>query len=99
MAATPLPAAVLVTGASRGLGRGIAEALARDGHDLAIHYGRNLAAPQEAIAACRALASRDGQRFVIVAGDVARADDRRRILDETLSALGRLDALVNNAGM
>jgi 3-oxoacyl-[acyl-carrier protein] reductase len=92
-------AAVLVTGASRGLGRGIAEALARDGHDLVIHYGSNRAAAEQAQAACRGLATRAGQKFALVAGDISGSDDRRRIVDEALAALGRLDALVNNAGI
>jgi 3-oxoacyl-[acyl-carrier protein] reductase len=96
--ATP-PAAVLVTGASRGLGRGIAESLARDGLDVAVHYGRNREAAQETEAACRAAATRTHQRFVLVGGDLASRADRQRILDETLAGLGRLDALVNNAGM
>ncbi|HUG52539.1 MAG TPA: 3-ketoacyl-ACP reductase, partial [Vicinamibacteria bacterium] len=48
---------------------------------------------------CRKLASRPGQRLVVVGGDIARAEERRAILDETLEAFGRLDALVNNAGM
>lgn len=100
MSPEPLPHPVaLVTGASRGLGRGIAEALARDGFDLAIHYATRRAAAEETEAACHKLASRAGQRFVIVAGDVAKPDDRRRIVSEALAALGRLDALVSNAGM
>jgi NAD(P)-dependent dehydrogenase (short-subunit alcohol dehydrogenase family) len=97
--APPGPAAALVTGASRGLGRGIAEVLTRDGLDIAIHFGTNLAAAEETLAACRAMSTRAGQKFALVAGDISRADDRRRILEETLAALGRLDALVNNAGI
>jgi len=93
------PASALVTGASRGLGRGIAEALAADGLDLAIHYGRNRAAAEETLAACRTRAARADQKLALVAGDVSRPEDRRRLLDESLAALGRLDALVNNAGM
>ena len=93
------PAAVLVTGASRGLGRGIAETLARDGLDVAIHYGRNREAAEETQAACRKAAARADQRFVLVGGDVASRTDRDRILDETLAGLGRIDALVNNAGI
>ena len=92
-------AAVLVTGASRGLGRGIAETLARDGLDVAIHYGRNREAAEETQAACGQAAARADQRFVLVGGDVASRTDRDRILDETLAGLGRIDALVNNAGM
>jgi len=100
MASAPPPApAALVTGASRGLGRGIAEALAGDGFDLAIHYATNRAAAEETEAACRGRATRADQRFVTVGGNVASAGDRARIVGETLAALGRLDALVNNAGM
>jgi 3-oxoacyl-[acyl-carrier protein] reductase len=95
----PSYASALVTGASRGLGRGIAEALSRDGLDVAVHYATNRGAAEETLAACRRLATREGQRFATVGGDIARSEDRRRILDETLAALGRLDALVNNAGI
>jgi NAD(P)-dependent dehydrogenase (short-subunit alcohol dehydrogenase family) len=98
MASKNPPAAVLVTGASRGLGRGIAECLAKDGLSVAIHYASNQAAAEQTRAACRRLA-RQGQQFVLVGGNVARAEDRRRILAETLSGLGRLDGLVNNAGI
>ena len=93
------PAAALVTGASRGLGRGIAEALAADGLSVAIHYARNQAAAEQTRDACAKLARRPDQQFALVAGNVASGDDRHRIVDETLHALGRLDALVNNAGM
>jgi 3-oxoacyl-[acyl-carrier protein] reductase len=93
------PPAALVTGASRGLGRGIAEALAGDGFDVAINYATNRAAAEETLAACRQRAPRAEQRFAVVGGNVARADDRHRILSETLAALDRVDALVNNAGI
>jgi len=98
-AETRPPAAVLVTGASRGLGRGIAEALARDGLDVAIHYGRNRSGAEQTQAACRSRAVRPDQRFALVGGDLARAEERPRIVGDTLAALGRIDALVNNAGM
>jgi NAD(P)-dependent dehydrogenase (short-subunit alcohol dehydrogenase family) len=91
--------AVLVTGASRGLGRGIAEALAAEGFDVAIHYATNRAAAGETEAACRKRATHAGQRFVLVGGNVAIAADRHRIVSETLAGLGRIDALVSNAGM
>jgi 3-oxoacyl-[acyl-carrier protein] reductase len=93
------PAAILVTGSSRGLGRGVAETLAREGHSVAIHYVSNKAAAEEAAEACRKLAPLPGQRFVTVGGNTGISADRRRMVEETLAAFGRLDALVNNAGM
>jgi len=93
------PACVLVTGSSRGLGRGVAETLASDGRSVGVHYANNRAAAEETAASCRRLAPSPDQQFVVVGGNVALADDRRRIVAETLQAFGRLDALVNNAGM
>ena len=97
MSAFPPPIA-LVTGASRGLGRGIAVALAKDGLGVAIHYASNRQAAEETLAACRAAAP-EGTPFVLVGGDVGRSADRQRIVEETLGACGRIDALVNNAGI
>jgi NAD(P)-dependent dehydrogenase (short-subunit alcohol dehydrogenase family) len=99
MATSPAPAAVLVTGASRGLGRGVALALARDGLSVAIHYGTNRAAAEVTRGACRQAAPRSEQRFVVVGGDIGVTEDRARIVEEALAAFGRLDALVNNAGI
>jgi 3-oxoacyl-[acyl-carrier protein] reductase len=95
----PDPAAVLVTGASRGLGRGIAEALAAAGHSVAVHYASNRTAAEEAANACRAVAPDARQMFPLVQGDVSQAADRRALFEQTLEALGRLDGLVNNAGV
>jgi 3-oxoacyl-[acyl-carrier protein] reductase len=93
------PAVVLVTGASRGLGRGISEELARSGHSVAIHYASNRHAAEQALAACRAAAVSKAQQFSLVQGDVSKAADRQAIFDATLSAMGRIDALINNAGI
>jgi 3-oxoacyl-[acyl-carrier protein] reductase len=95
----PPAARVLVTGSSRGLGRGVAEALARDGLSVAVHYGSNRAAAEETAESCRKLAKSTEQRFVVVGANIALADDRRRLVEETLAAFGGLDGLVNNAGM
>jgi NAD(P)-dependent dehydrogenase (short-subunit alcohol dehydrogenase family) len=92
------PAAALVTGSSRGLGRGIALELARRGLSVAVHYAKNRAAAEETAAACQAVAPHPAQQFPTVAGDVSRPGDRESLLAATLAALGRLDALVNNAG-
>jgi len=91
---------ILVTGSSRGLGRGIALCLSAAGHSVAIHYSSNEAAAKETADACRAAALRDGQRFPLVQGDLAHRDQRQALFDAALDAFGgRLDALVNNAAM
>ena len=90
---------VLVTGASRGLGRGIALALARDGKSVAVHFATNRSAADETVVECEKNATSPGQRFVAVGGNVADAADRAGIVSETVSAFGQIDALVNNAGI
>jgi NAD(P)-dependent dehydrogenase (short-subunit alcohol dehydrogenase family) len=94
----PVPV-VLVTGASRGLGRGIAIEAAAEGLSVAINYANNAAAADETVALCQRAQRSEAQRFVAVRGDIGQRDDRARLLAQTLEAFGRLDALVNNAGM
>ena len=85
----------LVTGASRGIGRGIAIELARAGYRVAINYAGNAAAAAEALALVQAAGS-DG---FIVQADVSVAADRERLVAETVKNFGRIDLLVNNAGV
>lgn len=87
--------AALVTGASRGIGRAIAVALARLGWSVAINYRGNAEAAVEA----RSLVEQAGGRGVIIQADVAQAGERNHLVEQTLASLGRLDLLVNNAGM
>jgi 3-oxoacyl-[acyl-carrier protein] reductase len=89
------PKTALVTGASRGIGRGIALELARGGCRVAINYAANAEAAAEALALVRA-AGGDG---FVVQGDVAVAADRERLVAETVARFGRIDLLVNNAGV
>src|SRR3954462_14796758 len=84
----------LVTGASRGIGRGIAVELARAGCRVAINYAGNVEAATEALGLVKAAG---GDGFVIQ-GDVAIAADRARLVSETIKQFGRIDLLVNNAG-
>ncbi len=84
----------LVTGGSRGLGRGIALALARAGADVAV-ASRNRAALEEVAGEIREL----GRRSVAVVADVSRVDEAKRTVEETTSALGKLDIVVNAAGV
>lgn len=93
------PPVILVTGASRGLGRGIAVALAADGMSVAIHYAGNRAAAEEAQAACLAVAPSTAQSFGLIQADIGDTAQRDAVLPATLAAFGHLDALVNNAGI
>lgn len=92
----------LITGASRGIGRGIALELARaGGYHLAINYLSNEGAAHETASACRAAGREAGHelRTEIVRGDVASAADRQGLIDFVRERYGRLDLLVNNAGV
>jgi len=89
-------AVALITGASRGIGRGIALELASLGFDLALNYRSNHAAAEGTRADCLA---RGVKRVVLVAADVSRTEDRDRLLGTVRAEFGRLDLLVNNAGI
>jgi len=85
----------LVTGASRGIGRGIAIELAKDGFDIAVNYVRNAEAAAETARAVEEA----GSRALVCQANVAASDDRDRLVERTLSHFGRIDLLVNNAGI
>lgn len=90
---------ILVTGASRGLGRGIACQLAAEGCAVVINYAGNHIAAAETVELCRRAAVSPGQRFVAVPADIGTREGRARLVAETLREFGRIDALVNNAGI
>jgi len=85
----------LVTGASRGIGRSVALALARAGADVTLNYLSHQAEAEETASAIREL----GRRAVAVRADMRRADEVRRLVQTSNAKLGPLAILVNNAGV
>lgn len=90
---------MLVTGGSRGLGQGVVLKLAEQGYSVAINYTSNEKAANETAHECRQLASSKEQKFLPVKADISKADDREAMVSAILMELGRIDALVNNAGI
>jgi 3-oxoacyl-[acyl-carrier protein] reductase len=85
----------LVTGAQQGLGRALALAFAREGADVGVNWLDDRSAADRVAAEVSAL----GRRAVLVQGDVSRAGDAGRLVSAVIDGLGRIDALVNNAGV
>jgi 3-oxoacyl-[acyl-carrier protein] reductase len=85
----------LVTGASRGIGRAIALALADRGWSVAINYRSDLVSAQEVMR----IANKYGDKNLLIQADVSRAEERNRLVAKVLEHFGRLDLLVNNAGI
>jgi 3-oxoacyl-[acyl-carrier protein] reductase len=84
----------VVTGASSGIGRAIALALAGEGADVVVNYARSAAQAQEVVATI----TERGRRAMALAGDVSRKDDVDRLVAETQRAFGTIGVWVNNAG-
>jgi 3-oxoacyl-[acyl-carrier protein] reductase len=85
----------VVTGASKGIGAGIAKGLAAEGAAVVINYASSKEGADRVVANIRA----KGGKGIAVQGDVAKAADVKKIFAETKRAYGRLDILVNNAGV
>ncbi len=85
----------LITGSSRGIGRGIALALAEQGWQIVINYNSNRAAAEQT---GQAVATAGGSAMLVRA-NVASLDDLNQMVSQTLEQAGRIDILVNNAGV
>jgi 3-oxoacyl-[acyl-carrier protein] reductase len=85
----------VVTGASKGIGAGIAKGLAAEGASVVVNYASSKEGADKVVAEIKA----KGGKAVAVQGDVAKAADVERLFAETKKAFGRLDVLVNNAGV
>ena len=85
----------LVTGGSRGIGRGIALALAADGADVAINYRKDEEAAQETVAAIEGL----GRKAAAYRASIDSIEEDQAMVDDALAAFGHVDILVNNAGI
>lgn len=83
----------LVTGGARRLGRALALGLADGGADVVVNHHASAAEAEEVVARIRAL----GRRALAVRADVGRGEECERLVRESVSAMGRLDVLVNNA--
>jgi 3-oxoacyl-[acyl-carrier protein] reductase len=85
----------VVTGGTRGIGLAIAKRLARDGFDLLVNYRGDEAVANEAAAALKD----SGRRVELMAADVSTADGAGGLIESAMQAFGRIDVLVNNAGI
>ena len=85
----------LITGASRGIGRGIAEVFAEEGADVAVNYIDKAQHPENVADWIRAR----GRRATTVKADVAKRDEVEAMVDQVWKELGPIDILVNNAGI
>jgi 3-oxoacyl-[acyl-carrier protein] reductase len=85
----------VVTGASKGIGAGIARALGAAGASVVVNYASDKVGADKAVADIKA----KGGQAVAVQGDVAKPAEVKRLFEETRKAFGKLDVLVNNAGV
>ncbi|MEE2686452.1 MAG: 3-ketoacyl-ACP reductase [Planctomycetota bacterium] len=85
----------LITGGARGIGESISRLLAENGHTPVINYFRSQERAERLVEDLRA----EGCDAVAIQGDVSKAADRRRLVSETIDRFGRIDLLVNNAGI
>ncbi|KQP75480.1 oxidoreductase [Methylobacterium sp. Leaf111] len=85
----------VVTGASKGIGAGIATALARDGAAVVVNYASSQAGAEAVVAGITAA----GGRAIAVRADVSKAAEAQALIEAAVAQFGRLDVLVNNSGV
>ena len=95
MSEEKLTRAAVVTGGSRGIGRAVCVALAKQGCNVVVNYCHGEAAAAETAALCKEL----GVEAVTVQADVSTAEGCKKLFEEAVNAFGRVDILVNNAGI
>ncbi|MBO5397995.1 MAG: 3-oxoacyl-[acyl-carrier-protein] reductase [Clostridia bacterium] len=86
---------VLVTGAARGIGKQIAITLAKAGYDVSVNYRTK----SDELDELKSEIESEGVRCALVQGDVANFDEAEKMVKETVEQLGKIDVLVNNAGI
>jgi 3-oxoacyl-[acyl-carrier protein] reductase len=92
MSEEKLTRAAVVTGGSRGIGRAVCVALAKQGCNVVVNYCHGEAAAAETAALCKEL----GVEAVTVQADVSTAEGCKKLFEEAVNAFGRVDILVNN---
>jgi 3-oxoacyl-[acyl-carrier protein] reductase len=95
MNTTPNARVAIVTGASRGIGAALAQRLAKDGFAVVVNYASSSKEADALVAELMA----GGARALAVKADVSKADEVRQLFDITEQQLGKVDVLVNNAGV
>lgn len=85
----------IVTGSSRGIGRAVVEKLAALGHAVTVNYNSSRQAADTVVQQIEA----QGGKAIAVKGNVGSSEDRQQLVEQTLANFGRLDVLVNNAGI